>query len=74
MTKFSELLLAFPNGELAKTHRRLRIMQSVGEIGDPEVEEALAIMVEQLAAVSRKAHGLPPSSPPKPPRRRPPRK
>jgi hypothetical protein len=72
MTKFSELLLAFPNGELAKTHRRLRIMQSVAEIGDPEVEEALALMLERLAAASRTMHGLPPKPPP--PRRRPPRK
>jgi hypothetical protein len=74
MTKFSELLLAFPNGDLAKTHRRLRIMRSMAEIGDPQVEEALAIIVERFAAASRKAHGLPPPSKPKPPRRRPPRK
>jgi hypothetical protein len=73
MTKLSELLLAFPNGELAKTHRRLRIMRSVAEIADPEVEEALALILERLAAASRKMHDLPPPSKPKSPRR-PPRK
>jgi len=74
MTKFSELLLSFPNGDLAKTHRQLRIMRSVVEIEDPQVEEALAILLERLAAASRQPHGLPQPPKPKPPRRRPPRK
>jgi hypothetical protein len=55
MTKPSDPLISFPDAELAKTHRQLRFVRALFEIDDPELERALAVIMDRLA----KANALP---------------
>ena len=53
MTKTSELQpLPFPEADTAKTYRQLRFMKALFQIDDPELERALAVIVDRLAAAS----------------------
>jgi len=52
--------------DTARTHRQLRLMKALLELDDPEVERALTIIIERLAAAARDGDNRP-SSPRTPP-------
>ena len=55
----------------ARTCRHLRLMKAVFEIDDPELEQALAVILERLAAAGSRTSGNGPHPPnPKARRRR----
>ena len=39
-----------PDGETARTYRQLRLMKALLQLDDPELEQALTLIVERLAA------------------------
>ena len=41
---------ATPDGETARTCRQLRLMKALLQLDDPELEQALTLIVERLAA------------------------
>jgi hypothetical protein len=42
--------IATPDGETARTYRQLRLMKALLRLDDPELEQALTLIVERLAA------------------------
>lgn len=54
----------------ARTCRHLRLMKALFEIDDPELEQALAVILERIAAGSRTSSNAPPPPNPKAGRRR----
>ncbi len=50
MTNPFDPSLATPDGETARTYRQLRLMKALLRLDDPELEQALALIVERLAA------------------------
>jgi hypothetical protein len=55
----------------ARTCRHLRLMKALFELDDPEIEQALAVILERLAdAGSRTSSNAPPPPNPRAPRRR----
>jgi hypothetical protein len=55
----------------ARTCRHLRLVKALFELDDPEIEQALAVILERLAdAGSRTSSNAPPPSNPKARRRR----
>jgi len=42
--------IAAPDGETARTYRQLRLMKALLQLDDPELEQALTLIVERLAA------------------------
>ena len=50
MTNPFDPSLAPPDGETARTYRQLRLMKALLRLDDPELEQALALIVERLAA------------------------
>lgn len=42
--------IASPDGETARTYRQLRLMKALLQLDDPELEQALTLIVERLAA------------------------
>jgi hypothetical protein len=70
MTKKSpEELFVFQDGDSARTCRHLLFMKALFQIDDPELEQALAVVLDRLAA-SRASNGTPPPSSPNARRRR----
>ena len=71
MTNPSDPSVPFPDNDTARTRRQLRFVKALFKIDDPEVEQALAVIMERLAAAGQKADPLPPPAPegprPKPP-------
>jgi hypothetical protein len=51
--KTSKLPFPLQDRDSVKTLRHLRFMTALFEIDDPEVEEALAVILERLAAAAR---------------------
>jgi len=71
MTTPSDPSVLFPDDDTARTHRQLRVVKALFKIDDPEVEQALAVIMDRLAAAGQPVNGLPPPAPesprPKPP-------
>jgi hypothetical protein len=51
MTNPVDPTIAAPDGETARTYRQLRLMKALLQLDDPELEQALTLIVERLAAV-----------------------
>lgn len=66
MTHPFDPTLATPDGETARTYRQLRLMKALLQLDDPELEQALTLIIERLAAAG--GGGNPDASPtPTPP-------
>jgi hypothetical protein len=52
MTKPSDSPISFPDADMAKTHRQLRLVRALFQIDDPELERALAVIMDRLAKAS----------------------
>ena len=50
MSNPSDPSIATPDGETARTYRQLRLMKALLRLDDPELEQALTLIVERLAA------------------------
>jgi len=50
MTNPFDPSLAPPDGETARTYRQLRLMKALLQLDDPELEQALTLIVARLAA------------------------
>jgi hypothetical protein len=72
MTKqYPEHLSSLLGSVSARTCRQLRLMKALFELDDPELEQALAVIVERLADASRRtSSNAPPPPDPKARRRR----
>jgi hypothetical protein len=66
MTKPSDPSVPFPDNDTARTRRQLRFVKALFKIDDPEVEQALAVIIDRLAAARQPANGLPPPAPASP--------
>ena len=66
MTNPSEPSVPFPDNDTARTRRQLRFVKALFQMDDPEVEQALAVIMERLASASRPANDLPPPAPESP--------
>jgi hypothetical protein len=66
MTKPTDPSVPFPDNDTARTRRQLRFVKALFKIDDPEVEQALAVIIDRLAAARQPANGLPPPSSPSP--------
>lgn len=55
MTEPSDPPISYPNADRAKTYRQLRLVRALFQIDDPELERALAVIIDRLA----KARTLP---------------
>ena len=71
MTKSFDPSAPFPDRDTARTHRQLRFVKALFRINDPELEQALAVILERLAD-NQPGSALPPPAPngpqPEPPR------
>jgi hypothetical protein len=52
MTKPSDPPILFPDVDMAKTFRQLRFVRALFQIDDPELERALAVIMDRLAKAS----------------------
>jgi hypothetical protein len=59
MTNPSDPSVPFPDNDTARTRRQLRFVKALFKIDDPEVEQALAVIIDRLAAARQPANGLP---------------
>ena len=50
MTKPEDSSVSFSDADMAKSYRHLRFMKALFEIDDPELERALLIIMDRLAA------------------------
>jgi hypothetical protein len=66
MTKPSDPSVPFPDNDTARTRRQLRFVKALFKIDDPEVEQALAVIMERLASANQPVDGLPPPAPESP--------
>jgi hypothetical protein len=70
-TKSFDPSVPFPDRDTARTHRQLRFVKALYRINDPELEQALAVVLERLAD-NQPGSALPPAPPdgphPEPPR------
>ena len=53
MTKPEDTSVPLPAADMAKTYRHLRFVKALFEIDDPELERALAVIVDRLARGKR---------------------
>ena len=60
MTKSLDPSAPFPDRDTARTQRQLRCVKALFRIDDPELEQALALIMERLAS------NLPPPDEPSP--------
>lgn len=71
MTNAFDPSAPFPDSDTARTRRQLRFVKALFRINDPELEQALAVVLERLAD-NQSADVLPPAPPdgpqPEPPR------
>jgi hypothetical protein len=58
MTKPRDTSAPLLDAEMAKTYRHLRFMKALFEIDDPELERALAVIMDRLAKASVPADGV----------------
>jgi hypothetical protein len=63
MTKTSDPSVPFPDNDLARTRRQLRFVKALFKIDDPEVEAALAVIIDRLASANQPANSLTPPAP-----------
>jgi hypothetical protein len=49
-----------PDAELARSYRQLRLVKALFRLDDPEVERALTLIVERLAAAEAREDRSPP--------------
>ncbi len=66
MTKSSDPSVPFPDNDTARTRRQLRFVKALFKIDDPEVEQALAVIMDRLAAAPQAESAVPPPSPESP--------
>ena len=59
--------ISTPDADTAKTYRHLRLMRALFRIDDPELEQALTLIVERLAEAGIPADDFCASPPKKPP-------
>jgi hypothetical protein len=57
MTKPEDTSVPLPAADMAKTYRHLRFVKALFEIDDPELERALAVIVDRLARASASTDG-----------------
>jgi hypothetical protein len=55
MTKPRDTSGPLPDAEMARTYRHLRFMKALFEIDDPELERALAVIMDRLAKANAPA-------------------
>lgn len=65
MTNPPDPSVLFPDNDTARTRRQLRFVKALFKIDDPEVEQALAVIMERLAA-RQPASTMPPPAPESP--------
>ena len=41
--------ISYPNADTAKTYRQLRLVRALFQLDDPELERALAVIIDRLA-------------------------
>jgi hypothetical protein len=51
-----------PNADTAKTYRQLRLVRALFQLDDPELERALAVIIDRLARARLPADGPVPFS------------
>ena len=66
MTNPSDPSVPFPDNDTARTRRQLRFVKALFKIDDPEVEQALAVIIDRLAAARQPANASPPPAPASP--------
>jgi hypothetical protein len=66
MTNPSDPSVPFPDNDTARTRRQLRFVKALFKIDDPEVEQALAVIMDRLTAARKVANGLPLPAPESP--------
>jgi hypothetical protein len=66
MTNPSDPSVPFPDNDTARTRRQLRFVKALFKIDDPEVEQALAVIMERLAEARQPANNMPPPAPESP--------
>jgi hypothetical protein len=49
MTEPTEPPISYPNADAAKTYRQLRLVRALFQLDDPELERALAVIIDRLA-------------------------
>jgi uncharacterized protein YjgD (DUF1641 family) len=54
MTHPTDPTITAPDGETARTYRQLRLMKALLQLDDPELEQALTLIIERLAAAGRR--------------------
>jgi hypothetical protein len=64
MTETSGASIPFPDNDIARTRRQLRFVKALFKIDDPELEQALTVIMERLAA-DQPASIAPPSEGPR---------
>jgi hypothetical protein len=57
MTQPTENPIAFPDVDMVKTCRHLRFMRALFAIDDPELERALAVVLDRLAKAGAAVDG-----------------
>jgi hypothetical protein len=57
MTKPKDTSVQLSDAEMAKTYRHLRLVKALFEMDDPELERALAVIVDRLAKAKIAADG-----------------
>jgi hypothetical protein len=60
MTKSFDPSIPFPGADEARTRRQLRLIKALFRIDDPELEQALAVVVERLAAAGEQERAAAP--------------
>jgi hypothetical protein len=50
MSNPTDPTIAMPDGETARTYRQLRLIKAMLRLDDPELEQALTLIVERLAS------------------------
>jgi hypothetical protein len=66
MTNPSDLSVPFPDNDTARTRRQLRFVKALFKIDDPEVEQALAVIMDRLTATRQPESAMPPPAPESP--------
>jgi hypothetical protein len=66
MTNPSDPSVPFPDNDTARSRRQLRFVKALFRIDDPEVEQALAVIMERLASANQPTNSLPPQGPESP--------
>jgi hypothetical protein len=57
MTKPTDTSVPFSDADMVKTYRHLRFVKALFEIDDPELERALAVIMDRLAKAKAPVDG-----------------